>query len=82
MSRVMCWPAVVKSHLRSAVPPGKLPVRRPVTRLTVGAECFGTGDLGRVGVFRGCAGLPGPDFSPWGAQTRSASRRSLWDAPC
>jgi hypothetical protein len=32
MSRVMCWPAVVKSHLRSAVPPGKLPVRRPVTR--------------------------------------------------
>ena len=32
VSRVMCWPAMVKSHLRSAVPPGKLPVRRPVTR--------------------------------------------------
>jgi hypothetical protein len=32
VSRVMCWPAMVKSHLRSAVPPGKLPVRRPLTR--------------------------------------------------
>jgi MFS family permease len=31
-SRVMCWPAIVKSQFRSAVPPGKLPVRRPVTR--------------------------------------------------
>ena len=32
VSRVMCWPAMVKSQFRSAVPPGKLPVRRPVTR--------------------------------------------------
>ena len=32
ISRVMCCPAMVKSHFRSAVPPGKLPVRRPVTR--------------------------------------------------
>jgi hypothetical protein len=32
VSRVICWPTMVKSHLRSAVPPGKLPVRRPVTR--------------------------------------------------
>src|SRR5882757_418723 len=30
--------------------------------VAVGAECFGGGDLGRVGVFRGCAGLPGPDL--------------------
>src|SRR2546427_7481047 len=30
--------------------------------VAVGAECFGVGDLGRVGVFRGCAGLPGPDL--------------------
>src|SRR5947207_4638919 len=28
----------------------------------VGTKCFGAGDLGRVGVFRGCAGLPGPDL--------------------
>ena len=32
VSRVICWPAIVKSHLRSAMPPGKLPIRRPVTR--------------------------------------------------
>src|SRR6188472_2425824 len=31
--------------------------------VAVGAECFGARDFGRVGVFRGCAGLPGPDFS-------------------
>src|SRR6266478_8488077 len=30
--------------------------------VAVGAECFGAHDLGRVGVFRGCAGLPGPDL--------------------
>jgi hypothetical protein len=30
--------------------------------VAVGAECFGTGDLGRVGVFRGCPGLPGTDL--------------------
>ena len=29
--RAIRSPATVKSHLRSAVPPGKLPVRRPVT---------------------------------------------------
>src|SRR6185436_11631677 len=29
--------------------------------VAVGAECFGGGDLGRVCVFRGCAGLPGAD---------------------
>ena len=32
-------------------------------QVAVGAECFGARDFGRVGVFRGCAGLPGPDFS-------------------
>ena len=31
-SRVMRSPAIVKSHFRSAVPPGKLPVSLPVTR--------------------------------------------------
>ena len=30
--------------------------------VAVGAECFGARDFGRVGVFRGCAGLPGPDL--------------------
>jgi hypothetical protein len=31
-SRLILFPAIVKSHVRSAVPPGKLPLRRPVTR--------------------------------------------------
>src|SRR5260221_2135370 len=32
--------------------------------VAVGAECFGARDFGRVGVFRGCAGLPGADLGP------------------
>jgi hypothetical protein len=30
--------------------------------VAIGAECFGARDLGRVGVFRGRAGLPGADL--------------------
>jgi hypothetical protein len=32
--------------------------------VALGTECVGARDFGRVGVFRGCAVLPGPDLGP------------------
>jgi hypothetical protein len=39
-----------------------------------------------IALLQGLFGFDGGDrvrrHAPWGAQTRSVSRRSLWDAPC